>query len=171
MRYRGGAGAAPSPLLPPKYLPAYRAFLCHVKDMPTALLVQAAAAFGITLDPAAVEAERAAMARPRRGAAPVALAADTAPPADAIIEALVGWLGARPDAFDRPWTAASLAAALHEYQQASGRDPRVVPTPAWLVRRISLASDALAARHGIATHRRHTRNGNSIRFQHCPGAR
>ena len=56
---------APS-LLPPKYLPACRAFLCHVKDMPTPLLVQAAAAFGITLDPAAVEAERAEVARPPR---------------------------------------------------------------------------------------------------------
>lgn len=60
-----GAGAASvgaPALLPPKYLPAYRAFLCHVKDMPTPLLVQAAAAFGITLDADAIAAERAALA-------------------------------------------------------------------------------------------------------------
>ena len=64
-----GARGAPSPsLLPPKYLPAYRAFLCHVKDIPTPLLMQAAAAFGITIDSAAVEAERAA-AQPKRVAA------------------------------------------------------------------------------------------------------
>jgi hypothetical protein len=60
-----GDGAAPTrPLLPPKYLPAYRAFLCHVRDMPTPLLVQVAATFGIIIDPAGVEAERAVLARP-----------------------------------------------------------------------------------------------------------
>jgi hypothetical protein len=60
-----GAGAAPTPpLLPPKYLSAYRAFLCHVRDMPTPLLVQVAATFGIIIDPAGVEAERAVLARP-----------------------------------------------------------------------------------------------------------
>ena len=70
-----GVGANERPRLDARTADILKALARNGHRLPVSLLVPLAASVGITLDPAAVEAERAEVARPGRGGAPVALAA------------------------------------------------------------------------------------------------